>query len=102
MHHLQESHSISRYPTVKVAPSLPLPFSIDPRALCPRGQSINTLAEDHGTEWFSDTSPAAVQRRQDEARASSIGLDALASRGGGGGGGGSVDGDSDSDSGDTT
>lgn len=47
-------------------------------------QDINTLAEDHGTEWFSDTSPAAVQRRQDEARASSIGLDALASRIGGG------------------
>eukprot|EP00752_Nemacystus_decipiens_P008628 g7705.t1 len=49
-------------------------------------KDINTLAEDHGTEWFSDTSPAAVQRRQDEARARSIGLDALARRGGASGG----------------
>lgn len=54
-------------------------------------QDINTLAEDHGTEWFSDTSPAAVQRRQEEARARSIGLDALASRGGASGGGDSSD-----------
>ncbi|CAM9659597.1 unnamed protein product [Scytosiphon promiscuus] len=46
-------------------------------------KDINTLPEDHGTEWFSDTSPAAVRRRQDEARASSIGLDALAGRRGG-------------------
>lgn len=53
-------------------------------------QDVNALAEDHGTEWFSDTSPAAVQSRQDEARARSVGLDALASRG------------SDSDGGDTS
>ncbi|CBJ25852.1 hypothetical protein Esi_0016_0176 [Ectocarpus siliculosus] len=43
-------------------------------------KGINTLPEDHGTEWFSDTSPAAVQRRLNEARANSVGLDALARR----------------------
>lgn len=43
-------------------------------------QGINTLPEDHGTEWFSDTSPAAVQHRLNEARANSVGLDALARR----------------------
>lgn len=58
-------------------------------------QDVNTLAEDHGTEWFSDTSPAAVQRRQEEARARSIGLDALASRGGVSGGGNSSGSDGD-------
>lgn len=54
--------------------------------LVPGKQDINTLDEDHGTEWFSDTSPAGVRRRQDEARASSIGLEALARRGSGGDG----------------
>lgn len=44
------------------------------------GQGINTLPEDHGTEWFSDTSQAAVQHRLSEARANSVGLDALARR----------------------
>ncbi|CAB1108127.1 unnamed protein product [Ectocarpus sp. CCAP 1310/34] len=48
-------------------------------------KGINTLPEDHGTEWFSDTSPAAVQRRLNEARANSVGLDALARRGSDGG-----------------
>ncbi|CAN0385092.1 unnamed protein product [Ectocarpus fasciculatus] len=43
-------------------------------------KGINTLPEDHGTEWFSDTSPAAVQHRLNEARAKSVGLDALARR----------------------
>ncbi|CAM9241694.1 unnamed protein product [Ectocarpus sp. 12 AP-2014] len=48
-------------------------------------KGINTLPEDHGTEWFSDTSPAAVQRRLNEARANSVGLDALTRRGSDGG-----------------
>lgn len=43
-------------------------------------QDINTLPADHGTQWFSDTSPEAVMQRRAEARAKSHGLDALTSQ----------------------